>query len=146
MQIKEEWRATPSGLLRARGLGLALGGQPGPFNAITDVANVEVGYDADQGSGPLVRGSGPVRTGVTAILPRGRGRAQLACAAGGFSLNGNGEMTGMIWVEDRASARADRHHQHPFSRLGPRCPGEVECAVVSIDGPALGAAGGRRDL
>ncbi|MET0483588.1 MAG: P1 family peptidase [Aestuariivirgaceae bacterium] len=101
MQIKEEWRATPSGLIRARGLGLALSGRPGPFNAITDIANVEVGYATlIKGSGPLVRGSGPVRTGVTAILPRGRERAQLACAAGGFSLNGNGEMTGMIWVEE----------------------------------------------
>ena len=72
-----------------------------PFNAITDIANVEVGYTTlIRGSGPLVRGTGPVRTGVTAILPRGRERAGLACAAGGFSLNGNGEMTGMIWVEE----------------------------------------------
>src|SRR5262245_25590661 len=101
MQIKEEWRATPSGLIRARGLGLALGGEPGPFNAITDIPNVEVGYATlIKGSGPLVRGLGPVRTGVTAILPRGRERAHLACAAGGFSLNGDGEMTGMIWVEE----------------------------------------------
>ena len=73
MQIKEEWRATPSGLIRARGLGLALGGQPGPFNAITDIPNVEVGYATlIKGSGALVRGSGPVRTGVTAVLPRPR--------------------------------------------------------------------------
>jgi D-aminopeptidase len=101
MEIKEEWRITPSGLTRGRGLGLAFPGRPGPFNAITDIANVEVGYTTlIQGSGPLVRGSGPVRTGVTAILPRGRERAGLACAAGGFSLNGNGEMTGMIWVEE----------------------------------------------
>jgi D-aminopeptidase len=101
MQIKEEWRATPSGLTRARGLGLGFSGQPGPFNAITDIPNVEVGYATlVKGSGPLVRGSGPVRTGVTAILPRGRERANVACAAGGFSLNGNGEMTGMIWVEE----------------------------------------------
>ena len=101
MEIKEEWRITPSGLTRGRGLGLAFGGRPGPFNAITDIANVEVGYTTlIRGSGPLVRGTGPVRTGVTAILPRGRERAGLACAAGGFALNGNGEMTGMIWVEE----------------------------------------------
>jgi D-aminopeptidase len=101
MEIKEEWRVTPSGLTRGRGLGLAFAGRPGPFNAITDIANLEVGYTTlIRGSGRLVRGSGPVRTGVTAILPRGRQRAQLGCAAGGFSLNGNGEMTGMIWVEE----------------------------------------------
>src|SRR6476661_5277687 len=101
MEIKAEWRMTPGGLTRGRGLGLAFGGQPGPFNAITDIANLEVGYTTlIRGSGPLVRAAGPVRTGVTAILPRGRERAQLACAAAGFSLNGNGEMTGMIWVEE----------------------------------------------
>src|SRR5262245_66336239 len=98
MQIKEEWRATPSGLIRARGLDLALGGEPGPFNAITDIPNVEVGYATlIKGAGPLVRGSGPVRTGVTAILPRGRERAHLACDAGGFKINGHWEVTGMVW-------------------------------------------------
>src|SRR5262245_19937086 len=101
MEIKDKWRITPNGLTRARGLGLGLGGRPGPLNAITDVAMVEVGYTTlIRGSGPLVRGSGPVRTGVTAILPRGRERIGIGCAAGGFTLNGNGEMTGMIWVEE----------------------------------------------
>ena len=58
MEIKEEWRITPSGLTRGRGLGLAFPGRPGPFNAITDIANVEVGYTTlIRGSGPLVRGS-----------------------------------------------------------------------------------------
>jgi D-aminopeptidase len=66
------WHSTPSGLLRARGLGLPFPGEPGPFNAITDVAGVAVGYSTIiRGEGPLVVGQGPVRTGVTAILPRG---------------------------------------------------------------------------
>lgn len=95
------WLRTPSGLLRARGLGLRLPGEPGPFNAITDVAGVEVGYSTlIRGEGPLVVGQGPVRTGVTAILPRGKTGLAVPCAAGFWSLNGNGEMTGTIWIEE----------------------------------------------
>lgn len=95
------WSTTPSGRTRARGLGLPFPGTPGPFNAITDVAGVEVGYATIiEGDGPLVVGQGPVRTGVTAILPRGRGGVDIPCAAGFWSLNGNGEMTGTIWVEE----------------------------------------------
>ncbi len=64
-------RATPAGRLRARGLGVPFEGEPGPHNAITDVAGVRVGYTTlIEGAGPLVVGRGPVRTGVTAILPR----------------------------------------------------------------------------
>jgi hypothetical protein len=85
---------------RARELGIPFPGTPGPLNAITDVAGVEVGYTTlIQGEGKLVVGKGPVRTGVTAILPRGRetqGGVFGAYAVG----NGNGEMTGAIWVED----------------------------------------------
>jgi L-aminopeptidase/D-esterase-like protein len=85
---------------RGRALGLPFPGTPGTFNAITDVAGVEVGtVTLIAGDGPLVRGQGPVRTGVTAILPRGRASAR-ACAAGYHSLNGNGEMTGAAWVEE----------------------------------------------
>ncbi len=86
---------------RGRELGLPFPGEPGPFNAITDVAGVEVGTATIiTGEGPLVVGKGPVRTGVTAILPRGRAGAHAPCAAGSFSLNGNGEMTGLAWIEE----------------------------------------------
>jgi L-aminopeptidase/D-esterase-like protein len=87
--------------IRARDLGIELRGEPGPHNAITDVAGVEVGYATlVSGEGPLSVGSGPVRTGVTAILPRGREGVGRPCAAGRFSLNGNGEMTGTAWIDE----------------------------------------------
>ena len=86
---------------RGRDLGLPFPGTPGPFNAITDVTGVEVGtVTLIAGDGPLIAGKGPVRTGVTAILPRGRDRAHIPCAAGYFALNGNGEMTGVAWIEE----------------------------------------------
>jgi D-aminopeptidase len=86
---------------RGRELGLPFGGTTGPCNAITDVAGVEVGtVTLVSGEGPLVVGKGPVRTGVTAILPRGRQGAQVPCAAGYAALNGNGEMTGVVWIEE----------------------------------------------
>ena len=86
---------------RARALGLPFAGKPGPFNAITDVAGVEVGTTTlISGEGPLVVGKGPIRTGVTAILPRGRAKAHIPCAAGYYSFNGNGEMTGVVWIEE----------------------------------------------
>ncbi|MGE3806570.1 MAG: P1 family peptidase [Gemmataceae bacterium] len=85
---------------RARALGIPLEGTPGPLNAITDVKGVEVGHSTlIQGKGKLDVGVGPVRTGVTAILPRGKQSAD-PCFAGFFSLNGNGEMTGTAWVEE----------------------------------------------
>ena len=84
----------------ARALGIPLTGTPGPNNAITDVAGVEVGHTTlVSGSGLLVRGKGPVRTGVTAILPRGRQGPDSVFAAW-FSLNGNGEMTGTAWIRE----------------------------------------------
>jgi D-aminopeptidase len=86
---------------RARDLGLPFPGQPGPFNAITDVPGVCVGQTTIiEGYGPLVPGKGPVRTGVTAILPRGRDGEPRPVWAGTFALNGNGEMTGTHWIED----------------------------------------------
>jgi L-aminopeptidase/D-esterase-like protein len=92
---------TPSGRLRARGLGIPLQGTPGPWNAITDVPGVEVGYTTlISGEGPLVPGQGPVRTGVTAIHPRGRQGTPDPVQAGWFSFNGNGEMTGTILIEE----------------------------------------------
>ncbi len=85
---------------RARDLGVPLDGKPGPLNAITDVLGVEVGHATIiQGEGKLKVGKGPVRTGVTAILPRGRASGA-PVFAGWFSLNGNGEMTGTIWIEE----------------------------------------------
>jgi D-aminopeptidase len=92
---------TPSGKPRARAIGIPFDGEPGMFNAITDVAGLEVGYRTlIRGSGPKVRGQGPVRTGVTAILPRGRAGADGSVFAGMFSLNGNGELTGSHWVAE----------------------------------------------
>ncbi|PYV75433.1 MAG: aminopeptidase [Acidobacteria bacterium] len=85
---------------RARDLGVPLDGTPGPLNAITDVKGVEVGHTTlISGDGALKVGVGPVRTGVTAILPRGRDSKD-PVFAGYFSLNGNGEMTGTHWVDD----------------------------------------------
>jgi L-aminopeptidase/D-esterase-like protein len=84
---------TPAGSPRARSLGIPLRGEPGPWNAITDVPGIEVGLTT------LVEG-GDVRTGVTAIHPRGKAGAGDAVAAGFFSLNGNGEMTGVSWIEE----------------------------------------------
>ncbi len=85
---------------RARDLGIPFDGTPGPLNAITDVSGVEVGHTTlISGSGALKVGVGPVRTGVTAILPRGKNSVD-AVFAGWFSLNGNGEMTGTSWVEE----------------------------------------------
>jgi L-aminopeptidase/D-esterase-like protein len=86
---------------RARDLGIPFEGTPGPLNAITDVAGVEVGHSTIiTGEGALKVGSGPVRTGVTAVLPRGKLSANSPVFAGWFSLNGNGEMTGTTWVEE----------------------------------------------
>ena len=85
---------------RARDLGIPFDGTPGPLNAITDVRGVEVGHTTIiSGKGELKVGEGPVRTGVTAILPRGK-RTDDPTFAGWFSLNGNGEMTGTTWVEE----------------------------------------------
>jgi len=85
---------------RARDLGVPFDGNPGQFNAITDVKGVEVGHTTlISGEGPLKVGVGPVRTGVTAILPRGR-ESRDAVFAAWFTENGNGEMTGTTWVED----------------------------------------------
>ena len=85
---------------RARDLGVPFDGTPGPLNAITDVAGVEVGQvTIISGHGPLVVGQGPVRTGVTAILPRGKTNGD-PVMAGWFTENGNGEMTGTTWIEE----------------------------------------------
>ena len=85
---------------RARDLGVPFDGTPGPLNAITDVAGVEVGFvTLVEGEGKLVMGRGPVRTGVTAVFPKGREFRGRVFAAW-HTLNGNGEMTGTTWVEE----------------------------------------------
>src|SRR6476620_1267717 len=91
----------PTKTFRARDLGITFDGTPGKFNAITDVPGVEVGYtNLIRGEGKLEVGKDQVRTGVTAILPRGRDAMNDPVFAGYFSLNGNGEMTGTAWVEE----------------------------------------------
>ena len=86
---------------RARDLGIPFEGQPGPLNSITDVAGVEVGHvTLVEGEGLLSVGSGPVRTGVTVIHPRGKDSTH-AVFAGWFTLNASGEMTGTTWLEER---------------------------------------------
>ena len=86
---------------RARDLGVPFDGTPGPFNAITDVAGVTVGHTTlISGEGKLQIGKGPVRTGVTAVLPRGKDSMNNPVFAGWWTLNGNGEMTGTTWVEE----------------------------------------------
>ena len=85
---------------RARDLGVPFDGAPGPLNAITDVAGVTVGHATIiKGQGTLVVGQGPVRTGVTAIFPRGATNGD-PVFGGWFTLNGNGEMTGTTWLEE----------------------------------------------
>src|SRR5262245_19619502 len=86
---------------RARDLGVPFHGAPGPLDAITDVPGVLVGHTTlISGEGKLDVGKGPIRTGVTAILPRGKNSMMDAVFAGVFSQNGNGEMTGTAWVEE----------------------------------------------
>src|SRR5437016_4989311 len=93
--------AIVSKIVRARDLGILFEGTPGKFNAITDVPGVEVGYTTlISGEGKLEVGKGPVRTGVTAILPRGHASLNDPVYAGFFSFNGNAEMTGTAWVEE----------------------------------------------
>jgi D-aminopeptidase len=89
--------------VRARDLGIPFSGVPGTWNAITDVPGIEVGFTTLwSGAGALTVGQGPVRTGVTAILPRGRSDAR-PCFGGSFALNAGGELTGLNWLEERGS-------------------------------------------
>ena len=86
---------------RGRNLGIPFQGVPGPCNAITDVPGIEVGYSTLWfGAGPLRVGNGPVRTGVTAILPRGKADPR-PCFGGSFVLNAAGEVTGLTWMQER---------------------------------------------
>ena len=94
-------QANPPAKPRARDLGVPFDGTPGPLNGITDVWGVTVGHTTlISGEGKLQVGKGPVRTGVTAVLPRGKDSMNKPVFAGWWSLNGNGEMTGTTWVEE----------------------------------------------
>lgn len=85
---------------RARDLGIPLPGTPGPVDAITDISGVQVGHvTLISGNGKLVRGQGPVRTGVTVVFPRGKSSSD-PVFAGRYALNGNGEMTGGHWMAE----------------------------------------------
>lgn len=93
--------STPSGRPRARAFAIPFDGEPGVYNAITDVPGVSVGYTTlVSGEGALDVGRGPVRTGVTAILPRPPEDVSRPCYAGFFSGNGNGELTGIHLIEE----------------------------------------------
>jgi D-aminopeptidase len=109
---------------RARDLGIPLEGTPGPLDAITDVPGVAVGHATlIRGAGALRVGSGPVRTGVTVVFPRGI--ADLAPVFGGWvSLNGNGEMTGTAWLDDYALLL------YPVSITNTNSVGTVRDAVI----------------
>lgn len=119
---------------RARELGVPFEGSPGPLNAITDVAGVEVGHvTLISGSGKLVVGSGPVRTGVTAILPRGKDGFSTPVFAGHFALNGNGEMTGLAWLEESGLLEG------PIMLTNTHSVGVVRDAVIAWQVRQLGA-------
>src|SRR3954449_4583838 len=110
---------------RARDLGVPFDGTPGPLNAITDVKGVEVGHTTlISGDGPLKIGQGPVRTGVTAVLPRGNNSID-PVFAGIFSLNGNGEMTGTHWIEESGFLEG------PVAITGTHSVGTVRDAVIA---------------
>jgi L-aminopeptidase/D-esterase-like protein len=113
---------------RARELGVPLDGTPGEWNAITDVPGVEVGY--------VTLSDGAVQTGVTAILPRGRDGVGLPCAAGAFSFNGNGEMTGTAWIAESGGFAS------PVALTNTHALGTVHRGVVEwtlARNPGLGA-------
>src|SRR5688572_21709126 len=102
--------------VRARDLGIPFqGANPGPLNAITDVAGVEVGFTTlISGEGKLVEGKGPVRTGVTAILPRGKKFDPVFAAH--HVLNGNGDMTGTHWVQRSEERRVGKECRTRWAR------------------------------
>ena len=116
---------------RARDMGIALDGTPGPLDAITDVGGVEVGHATIiRGEGALKEGSGPVRTGVTAIFPRGA-RNLAPVFAGWFNLNGNGEMTGTAWIDDYALLL------YPIVLTNTNSVGTVRDAVIEWGRPRI---------
>jgi D-aminopeptidase len=116
-----QWSAGAADKPRARALGIPFDGVPGVLNAITDVAPLTVGYTT------LIEGQGEhaVRTGVTAVLPRGRATLDAPVFAGVFSLNGNGEMTGTHWIEESGFLEG------PVLLTGTHSVGTVRDAVIA---------------
>ena len=114
--------------MRTRDLGIAIGrGRPGPLNAITDVAGVRVGHATIiEGDGPLVVGSGPVRTGVTVVIPRGPDAWHEPVFAGCHRLNGNGELTGLEWVRESGMLTS------PVAITNTHSVGVVRDALVAV--------------
>ena len=113
--------------MRTRDLGISIGlGRPGPLNAITDVAGVRVGHATIiEGDGPLVVGQGPVRTGVTVVVPRGPDDWREPVFAGCHRLNGNGELTGLEWVRESGKLTT------PIAITNTHSVGVVRDAVVA---------------
>ena len=115
----------PPAPMRARDLGLRFRGNAGPANAITDIPGVEVGQTTlIHGAGALHVGAGPVRTGVTIVLPRGRAGVLQPVKAGVYALNGNGEMTGTHWIEEAGIFRG------PIGLTNTHSVGAVHHALV----------------
>ena len=114
--------------MRTRDLGIVIGlGEPGPGNAITDVPGVRVGHSTIiQGDGPLVVGHGPVRTGVTVVVPRGPNDSREPVYAGCHRLNGNGEMTGLEWVRESGMLTS------PVAITNTHSVGVVRDALVAV--------------
>jgi D-aminopeptidase len=126
------------GRVRARDLGIRIGRlRPGRWNAITDVAGVRVGHTTlIAGEGPLRVGEGPVRTGVTVILPREENVGTEPLFAGYHVLNGAGEMTGLIWVDESGLLTT------PIAITNTHSVGVVRDALIAYD-VARGRLGGR---
>ena len=115
--------------MRLRDLGLAVGaGAPGQHNAITDVAGVLVGHTTlISGTGPLIPGRGPVRTGVTVIRPVPGYVRQTPLCAGVHTLNGNGELTGTAWLSESGLLTT------PIGLTNTHSVGVVRDALAAID-------------
>jgi len=112
---------------RARDLGVPFDGTPGPLDAITDVKGVEVGDTTlISGEGPLKVGVGPVRTGVTVVFPRGKGNPD-PVYAGWFAQNGNGEMTGTIWLQESGFLES------PIAITNTHSVGVVRDAIIAYE-------------
>ena len=114
--------------MRTRDLGIVIGqGRPGPGNAITDVAGVRVGHATIvEGDGPLVVGEGPVRTGVTVVIPHGASDWSEPVYAGCHRLNGNGEMTGLEWIRESGKLTG------PVAITNTHSVGVVRDALVAV--------------
>ena len=131
--------AISAGRARARQLGIPFDGEAGPLNAITDVAGVAVGFTTlIAGAGRLEVGKGPVRTGVTAVLPRGK--LDDPVFGGWYALNGNGEMTGTTWVEEAGFIEG------PIMITNTHSVGVVRDAVVAWTNRHRSSAPGPSDL